>query len=89
MLQLLYIHHSVCGRRLALCHPGINASFEVGIRNELFVLETFCQSSHVRITYGTLLNGSSSLESNTVRIVALSMTTRETGRMTGSFITGP
>lgn len=87
-LWLFNLHYAICRLSVAFCRPGINASFEIGIGNEILVLESERQPSRCITTYGTLLNGSSSLESRTVRMVARSMTTRETGKITGSFITG-
>lgn len=71
----------------ALCHPCLDLGSKLVVWQAVLQLEPDV-SKVVADTYGTLLNGSLSDESNAVRILDRSMTTRDTGKMTGSFITG-
>lgn len=63
------------------CNPRTSAYMED------INFQVYTQLRRYMITYGTLLKGSTSFESKTVRMVPLSMVTRDTGKMTGSFIT--
>jgi len=96
-IYLLYVHRVPTGGLvrlvgLALRDPGVNLGLELGVGDNVLILEPArvslqWQTGRNRMTHGMLLKGSNSFDRSTARIVLRSITTRDMGRMTGSFIT--
>ena len=91
-LELIDVHDICRLLGLPFRYPSVNLRLELNVRNALLKLQPVTIFSLVRCpifepTHGTLLNGSTSLDKSTVRMVARSITTRDTGRTTGSFMT--
>jgi hypothetical protein len=84
---MLHIHIDGGPANLALRNPSLDLRLELGIGDDILEFEPEMSAAVTGLTHGTLLNGSTSLERRCVRMVLRSITTRDTGSVTGSRMT--